>query len=350
MKITGRPVNWWLSRRAMTESQTISYRDEVFHLVAGLRVVAERSTLDVNKTLMRFAPGQEHYVHRLRDLGISGCQVVLDAGCGYGQWSLAAARLSECVAAMDLDNKFLPVAKSIFDNLGQGSVKLLEGSTEALPLPDDSVGAIICTEVLYYTDEERTIAEFARMLRQGGRLYILTAGLGYHLEYIIRALRERRRSSFREWSSYVGRSFLHKWLGLGRRSAVDFETRKEVVRLCEQHGLQVLGADAEGTVGNVDGLSPLRRGRFLGFYSWFEVLAQKPHDSKPPAPSRTQRGVGQVARPASTLDALAGASLLALLTPYMLMATLRERLSAQPRARHLIDVIPPQDLTLATKN
>lgn len=54
-----------------------------------------------HKALMRYRPGLDYYMPCLRDLGIVNLDTVLDAGCGDGQWAIAAALLNRRVIAVD---------------------------------------------------------------------------------------------------------------------------------------------------------------------------------------------------------------------------------------------------------
>jgi ubiquinone/menaquinone biosynthesis C-methylase UbiE len=54
------------------------------------------------------------------------------------------------------------------------AVELVRGDAARIPLPDASVDAVVCTFVLCSVDSPREcLAEFARVLRPGGRLHLL---------------------------------------------------------------------------------------------------------------------------------------------------------------------------------
>ena len=53
------------------------------------------------------------------------------------------------------------------------AVRLLDGSAERIPLPDDSVDAVYAMNAWHWFDPEAACAEIARVLRPGGRLGVL---------------------------------------------------------------------------------------------------------------------------------------------------------------------------------
>jgi SAM-dependent methyltransferase len=49
-------------------------------------------------------------------------------------------------------------------------VRAVEGSAEALPLPDESVDAVLCGQAMHWFDLDRALPEIARVLTPGGVL------------------------------------------------------------------------------------------------------------------------------------------------------------------------------------
>ena len=46
----------------------------------------------------------EKYSQRLSSIGFSKMEKVLDAGCGFGQWSIAMSEMNGKVTSLDMDN------------------------------------------------------------------------------------------------------------------------------------------------------------------------------------------------------------------------------------------------------
>lgn len=97
---------------------------------------------------------------------------LLDAGCGPGLYLEALAQRGALVTGLDASQAQLGVARA---RLGPG-VPLVRGLLgRALPFRDASFDVVVCALVIHYVADRRTaFAEFARILRAGGRLVCST--------------------------------------------------------------------------------------------------------------------------------------------------------------------------------
>jgi ubiquinone/menaquinone biosynthesis C-methylase UbiE len=98
---------------------------------------------------------------------------VLDVGAGLGLSTLAAhERIGDgWVIAVDPCVGALEELLRLAHDVGANGIMYLVGDAEVLPLPDDSVDAVILRSVLVHAGDLRgTVAELARVLRPGGRL------------------------------------------------------------------------------------------------------------------------------------------------------------------------------------
>ena len=92
---------------------------------------------------------------------------VADIGAGTGKFSsMLAARGYDVIAVepnADMRSK-LPV----LDNL-----RVVNGTAEATGLPDHSVDAVTCAQAFHWFDAEKFKAECERILKPGGRVFVL---------------------------------------------------------------------------------------------------------------------------------------------------------------------------------
>ena len=125
------------------------------------------------------------YRRRLRAVGFTGLGDVLDAGCGFGQWTIPLADLNRSVTAVDESATRVGLLSRIAGTVGAVNVDAQVASIEAMPFGDESFDAIFSYSVIYFTDYRKSITEFARLLRPGGRLYLCSNGLGWYLHNLL---------------------------------------------------------------------------------------------------------------------------------------------------------------------
>lgn len=95
---------------------------------------------------------------------------VIDVGAGTGLLALGAVELvgpDGHVIALDVSVDALETLRA---NAGAPNMSYLVGRADVLPLPDESVDAVVTRSVLIYVDDKAEAArEFQRVLRPGGR-------------------------------------------------------------------------------------------------------------------------------------------------------------------------------------
>jgi len=100
---------------------------------------------------------------------------VLDVGCGPG-FHLRQLRARGC------DAVGLELSSGVVRQLRDEGLVAVVGAAERLPFPAESFDGLICCVVIPYTDERQAIAEWARVLKAGGRVRASYHGLGCALE------------------------------------------------------------------------------------------------------------------------------------------------------------------------
>ena len=109
-------------------------------------------------------------------------QILLDAGCGTGIYTLALANQVHRVEAIDLNRSMLAVARSKMDSTAEnGRIGFTQGSITRLPFKTESVDGVIMNQVLHHLPDQagdgwplhrQVLKECARVLRPGGVLII----------------------------------------------------------------------------------------------------------------------------------------------------------------------------------
>jgi SAM-dependent methyltransferase len=94
---------------------------------------------------------------------------VLDLAAGTGKLTRLLVPTGAGVVAVE------PVAgmrERLVASLG-GAVEVLDGTAEAIPLPDASVDAVTVAQAFHWFDPPVALAELARVLRPGGHLFLV---------------------------------------------------------------------------------------------------------------------------------------------------------------------------------
>jgi 2-polyprenyl-3-methyl-5-hydroxy-6-metoxy-1,4-benzoquinol methylase len=107
-------------------------------------------------------------------LDLSPGKTLLDVACGSGGPAMRIAATTGCsVVGIDVHEQAISTANSLAAQ--RGLTKLVEfrvaDATEQLPFPDACFDAITCIDAINHLPNRRlVIAEWARLLKQGGRL------------------------------------------------------------------------------------------------------------------------------------------------------------------------------------
>ncbi len=125
--------------------------------------------------------------------------MMLDVGCGTSRWALpelAAARYPRYIG-VDPSLPMLRLAdRTTSRDFREASVMLVHSSAQRLPLADSSVDAAVCSLGLQFVpDHGAALAELRRVLRPGGRLFVVAPTLGLRDRYD-RRYQARTRKDF----------------------------------------------------------------------------------------------------------------------------------------------------------
>lgn len=234
-----------------------------------------------------FSAGLDKYRQRLDAIGFRDVPRVLDAGCGFGQWTFALAQTCGQVTAIDFDPTRIRVAREL--GHGATNVRFETASIEKLPYPDASFEGVFCFSAIYYTDVRRSVKELARVLRPGGLIYLCSNGLGWYVYNVIR--RPNPSSDFNPMLYGIGsicNSLAYYALGRSPRRGESVTTsRRFVAQQLAQNGIELIGTGGEGTL-RIDDSAPSSfsffRSSYLGMECVSEWLGRKRQQQKPAAP------------------------------------------------------------------
>jgi arsenite methyltransferase len=129
----------------------------------------------------------------LEKLGLTAAERVLDVGSGPG---MLAAEMAEAVGSggavhgIDVSDSMLAIAQRLESAPDAAPMEFVQADACALPYEDASFDAVVSTQVYeYVADIERALAEVRRVLRPGGRVFILDT----HWDSLVWHSRDRER-------------------------------------------------------------------------------------------------------------------------------------------------------------
>jgi ubiquinone/menaquinone biosynthesis C-methylase UbiE len=164
-------------------------------------------------------------------LGIGPARRVLDLAAGTGKLTRSLVPAGADVVAVE------PIA-GMRERLPR-KVEALDGTAEAIPLPDASVDAVTVAQAFHWFDAERALGEIHRVLRAGGGLGLIwnTRDERDELQRAITALLERLRFDV------TGEVRAPRWHGRSAREFLDASPLFGEVETFETTQRQELDAD-----------------------------------------------------------------------------------------------------------
>jgi len=96
--------------------------------------------------------------------------MALDAGCGYGVYSVMLSQKGYSIVALDVSAGMLKKAKN---SVEEGNLSFVRGSITHLPLREDLFDLILCLDTLHhFTDSflDKALGEFRRTIKNSGAL------------------------------------------------------------------------------------------------------------------------------------------------------------------------------------
>jgi SAM-dependent methyltransferase len=160
----------------LTEAELLDAADAYF---SGLTIESEQCY----KPFSNIADSV--YLHRHLSLLLQSADLfrgadVLDFGCATGWLTLSLASLGCNAVGVDVAGSALALAGRLKERHGVragGSAAFLQYKGSRLPLGDESMDRVVCFDAFHHVrDQAATLAEFARVLRPGGRVAMLEPG------------------------------------------------------------------------------------------------------------------------------------------------------------------------------
>jgi SAM-dependent methyltransferase len=113
----------------------------------------------------------DYFLNELERFGFMGMPQIIDAGCGYGQWSLALAALNKDVLACDVSIERILLVNELKKFLKLSNLEALRTSISENFVTDSSADGIFSYGTIFCTPWKKTLEVFHNALRSNGILY-----------------------------------------------------------------------------------------------------------------------------------------------------------------------------------
>lgn len=218
------------------------------------------------------------YIERLKAIEFAGMRRVLDAGCGFGQWTLSLAELNDYVCGIDIIPDRIKVVKTIVQKLEIKNIELKRQSVEHIKYSSRTFDGIFCYGVLYMTDYKKTLKEFRRLLKPGGKIYLCLNGLGWYIYNILDNPNKSMHYNPRELAIKAVANTLNFFSGGRHNSHQELIIPSQALKnYMSSIGFYKIKIGAEGTIKLRQGanIHSFYASRYYGLEGVYEIIAYK---------------------------------------------------------------------------
>lgn len=219
----------------------------------------------------------EKYKIRLENIGFNSGETILDAGCGSGQWSVSMSKMFKKVFAIDINEGRVKALEDISNHL---SVKNLDASVsgiESLNFESEYFDCVFCYSVIFFTDVYKSIAEFSRVLKSGGKLYINANGLGWYLHNMINTHNSNANFDSRQMAIETIENTLNWAINKKSFSGQVCVPSEAMCGILESNGFKILEVNGDGLINlsNKNESISFFQKNYFEKEGVYEILAQK---------------------------------------------------------------------------
>jgi ubiquinone/menaquinone biosynthesis C-methylase UbiE len=226
-----------------------------------------------------YTPPLSRYADRLGAIGFNGMERVLDACCGFGQWTLCLAGTNARVDACDISPERTEIVNGLARDLGFSNIEAVQSRLEVMPYEGDTFDAAFCYVSLNCTPWKESLRELHRVLKPGGKVYFTANGLGYFIKQWVEEPHKTTARSPRFFTALSLRNTLdYEETGKGPELGQVVTEKDEMRRELKAIGFTITAMEDEGCIDATGGERPpvsFFPGEYNGLTCCYEVIATK---------------------------------------------------------------------------
>lgn len=219
------------------------------------------------------------YRDRLRAIGLMERRNILDAGCGFGQWTIALSGGNTIVHAMDIAPERVEATRTALDLAEVSGAEVYCASFTDIPKADATYDAIFAYSSVCFSPWKESLSEFYRVMKPGGRIYFTMNDIGYT---VFQWLEQPNKSETHSPQWYAAKSLentlYYREHGELQNSSYVVVGKDEVRDHLRQLGFSILALGAEGSTQlQGDSAPPMSffRPEYHDLPVTYEVVAEK---------------------------------------------------------------------------
>lgn len=223
-----------------------------------------------------YKDGIQPYVERLKQYNFQGYGHVLDAGCGFGQWSLALSTLNEQVSSCDAASDRVQYLSDIINLNNIKNINPREGVINQLPYQSETFDAVFCYAVIFVTPWKTSLSELIRVLKPKGKLYVNVNGFGWYKNLWYNQPNASIDYSPKEVAAHT----LLNTYKYETNQDINFPTDliiepTQIINELKNLGMEKVDLDGEGLLGNPNNTKTFFQREYLGDVGVYEIIAEK---------------------------------------------------------------------------
>lgn len=219
------------------------------------------------------------YEKRIKALSFENLDLVLDAGCGAGQWLAALSKLNKKTIGLEYDLERCTFTKNTMAQLGIKNTDVFQGSVEKIDFQDNVFDAIFSFGVILCADYRKALKEFYRVLKPGGKLYFNTNGLGWYLYNMINTHNDSKDFSSKEMAKVAISTTIHYYATnqfISKKYAAVITPKDVVEKDLKDLGFKNIIISAEGTINfSKEKINSFFKGEYEGYEGVTEYYCEK---------------------------------------------------------------------------
>jgi SAM-dependent methyltransferase len=223
-----------------------------------------------------YKDGLQPYINRLKQYEFQEYNHVLDAGCGFGQWSIALSTLNTQVSSCDAASNRVQYLSDLINLNNIKNINPREGVIDQLPYQDETFDAVFCYGVIFLTPWKTSLSELIRVLKPKGKVYVNANGLGWY-----KNLWYNRPNATTDYDpKEIAAHTLLNTYKYETNQTVHFPASlliepTQIINELRNLGMKNIVWDGEGLIGNSNNTKTFFQKEYLNDIGVYEVIAEK---------------------------------------------------------------------------